>query len=72
MKRLIERFVSFKAIHAELSKLVRRQKGQPEVTKSPVRTKPKAHLKLRDDLNPLIRHSTKQRVSSVIRTSPLY
>ncbi|XP_077119690.1 peptidyl-prolyl cis-trans isomerase FKBP8-like [Ranitomeya variabilis] len=53
-----------KAIHAELSRLVRRQKGQPEITKSPVRTKPKAHLKLRDDLNPLIRHSTKQRVTN--------
>ncbi|XP_063786467.1 peptidyl-prolyl cis-trans isomerase FKBP8-like [Pseudophryne corroboree] len=52
-----------KAIHAELSKLVRRQKGQPEITKSPGRPKPKAHLKLRDDLNPLIRRCTKQRVT---------
>ncbi|KAG8575433.1 hypothetical protein GDO81_009551 [Engystomops pustulosus] len=55
-----------KAIHAELSKLVRRQKGQPEVTKSLVRTKPKAHLKLRDDLNPLILHSAKQRVTNKV------
>ncbi|KAM8974360.1 peptidyl-prolyl cis-trans isomerase FKBP8-like [Pelodytes ibericus] len=53
-----------KAIHAELSKLVRRQKGQPEITKSPVRPKSRAHLKLRDDLNPLIRHSTKHRVTN--------
>ncbi|XP_063305035.1 peptidyl-prolyl cis-trans isomerase FKBP8-like [Pelobates fuscus] len=50
-----------KAIHSELSKLVRRQKGQTENVKSPMKPKPKAHLKLRDDLNPLIRHNTKQR-----------
>ncbi|KAM4747182.1 peptidyl-prolyl cis-trans isomerase FKBP8-like isoform 2-T2 [Rhinophrynus dorsalis] len=52
-----------KAIHAELSKLVRRQKGQPEVTKSPQSPKSKAHLKLRDDLNPLIRQCTKKKVT---------
>ncbi|KAM4676741.1 peptidyl-prolyl cis-trans isomerase FKBP8-like [Discoglossus pictus] len=63
LKRALKLDPTTKAIHAELSKLVRRQKGQPEVIKSSVRPKPKAHLKLRDDLNPLIRHSTKQRVT---------
>ncbi|KAG9489216.1 hypothetical protein GDO78_005292 [Eleutherodactylus coqui] len=65
LKQALKLEPTTKAIHAELSKLVRRQKGQPEVTKSLVRTNPKAHLKLRDDLNPLIRHSAKQRVSSL-------
>ncbi|XP_077329331.1 peptidyl-prolyl cis-trans isomerase FKBP8-like [Lithobates pipiens] len=63
LKRALKLEPTTKAIHAELSKLVRRQKGQPEIVKSPVRLKPKAHLKLRDDLNPLKRHSTKQRVT---------
>ncbi|XP_073509281.1 peptidyl-prolyl cis-trans isomerase FKBP8-like [Phyllobates terribilis] len=64
LKQALQLEPTTKAIHAELSKLVRRQNGQPEITKSPVRTKPKAHLKLRDDLNPLICHSAKQRVTN--------
>ncbi|XP_073424706.1 peptidyl-prolyl cis-trans isomerase FKBP8-like [Dendrobates tinctorius] len=64
LKQALKLEPTTKAIHAELSRLVRRQKGQPEITKSPERTKPKAHLKLRDDLNPLIRHTTKQRVTN--------
>ncbi|XP_056425785.1 peptidyl-prolyl cis-trans isomerase FKBP8 [Hyla sarda] len=64
LKQALKLEPTTKAIHAELSKLVRRQKGQPEVTKSLVRTKPKAHLKLRDDLNPLIRHSSREKVTN--------
>ncbi|OCT89685.1 peptidyl-prolyl cis-trans isomerase FKBP8 [Xenopus laevis] len=63
LKQALKLEPTTKAIHAELSKLVRRQRGQPEVNKSPVRAKSKAHLKLREDLNPLIRHSTKNNVS---------
>ncbi|XP_072258870.1 peptidyl-prolyl cis-trans isomerase FKBP8-like [Pyxicephalus adspersus] len=63
LKRALKLEPTTKAIHAELSKLVRKQKGQPEIQKSPVRLKPQAHPKLRDDLNPLKRHSTKQRVT---------
>ncbi|XP_075063947.1 peptidyl-prolyl cis-trans isomerase FKBP8-like isoform X2 [Mixophyes fleayi] len=63
LKQALQLEPTTKAIHAELSKLVRKQKGQPEITKSPGRPKPKAHLKLRDDLNPLIRRNTKQRVT---------
>uniref|UniRef100_A0A8C5QIC3 peptidylprolyl isomerase n=1 Tax=Leptobrachium leishanense TaxID=445787 RepID=A0A8C5QIC3_9ANUR len=64
LKQALQLEPTTKAIHSELSKLVKRQKGQTESNKSPVRPKPKAHLKLRDDLNPLIRHSSKQRVSN--------
>ncbi|XP_075431610.1 peptidyl-prolyl cis-trans isomerase FKBP8-like isoform X2 [Ascaphus truei] len=63
LKRALKLEPTTKAIHAELSKLVRRQRGQPEVTRSPLRPRPKAHLKLRDDLNPLIRHHPKERES---------
>ncbi|MEE6503380.1 hypothetical protein FKM82_004809, partial [Ascaphus truei] len=63
LKRALKLEPTTKAIHAELSKLVRRQRGQPEVTRSPLRPRPKAHLKLRDDLNPLIRHHPKERVT---------
>ncbi|XP_053318199.1 peptidyl-prolyl cis-trans isomerase FKBP8-like [Spea bombifrons] len=60
LKQALKLEPTTKAIHAELSKIVRRQKGQPEIAKSSVRPKPKAHLKLREDLNPLIRHNIKQ------------
>ncbi|KAM9313048.1 peptidyl-prolyl cis-trans isomerase FKBP8-like [Gastrophryne carolinensis] len=63
LKKALKLEPTTKAIHSELSKLVRRQKGQPEITKSPVRLKPKAPLKLRDDLNPLKHRNTKQRVT---------
>ncbi|XP_068131417.1 peptidyl-prolyl cis-trans isomerase FKBP8-like [Hyperolius riggenbachi] len=63
LKRALKLDPTTKAIHAELSKLVRRQKGQPETPKSLVRLKPKAPLKLRDDLNPLKRHSSQHTVT---------
>ncbi|OCT86863.1 hypothetical protein XELAEV_18020553mg [Xenopus laevis] len=63
LKQALQLEPTTKAIHAELSKLVRRQRGQPEVNKSPIRAKSNAHLKLREYLNPLIHHSTKKSFS---------
>ncbi|XP_078539405.1 uncharacterized protein LOC144824150 [Lissotriton helveticus] len=53
LKRALKLEPTTKAIHAELSKLVKRQKGIPE-TSGIGRSKTRALLKMRGDLNPLL------------------
>ncbi|XP_029430813.1 peptidyl-prolyl cis-trans isomerase FKBP8-like isoform X2 [Rhinatrema bivittatum] len=63
LKRALKLEPTTKAIHAELSKLVRRQKGEPGTSRPKGKPKSKALLKLGDDLKPLLpakRQSTRK------------
>ncbi|KAJ1180160.1 hypothetical protein NDU88_005384 [Pleurodeles waltl] len=65
LKRALKLEPTTKAIHAELSKLVKRQKGLPE-TAGTGRPKTRALLKIRGDLNPLMprRNSNWKQITS--------